>query len=327
VHTSLAECYNDNKQAETVSNEKSMDTGFSRDVLRGLTAKEKSLSPKYFYDDEGSALFDRICRLDEYYPYQAELKLLPVVALELKKILTEDYTVVEFGAGSLLKIKPLLENVKGIRQFIPIDISGNHLREACAQLSTEFPAIDIQPVEADFCQFVDLGQTMGKPLGFFPGSTIGNFSPSEATQFLANAKKTVGSGGYMLVGVDTKKSPVTLHRAYNDNAGVTAQFNLNMLTRINRELGANFNLEAFEHYAYYDTDAGCIKMHLVSLADQRYQLLGEEIVFNKGESVHTESSYKYRPEDFSAMADRAGWQVEQLWLAENEMFSTFLLRA
>ncbi len=299
---------------------------FERDVIEGLKRPVKQLSPKYFYDEQGSSYFDQICQLEEYYPYKTELRLLPLVARDLSRLLKQQYSVIEFGAGSLLKIRPILDWVKGVKQFIPIDISGRHLREACADLAPDYPNINIRPVEGDFTQPVALGETLGKPLGFFPGSTIGNFTPGQAESFLKSAKKTLGMASYLIIGVDTKKSTQILHRAYNDEPGITAKFNLNILHRINRELGGDIPIENFEHYAHYDTLEGCIKMHLVSLKHQQCNVAGESIQFVKGESIHTESSYKYRPDEFIALASRAGWQCEQQWLAEGELFSTFLFK-
>jgi len=300
---------------------------FCQHVLEGLNAQPKQLSPKYFYDQQGSVFFDQICELEEYYPYRHELRLLPIVARDLSRVLKSEYSVVEFGAGSLLKIRPLLDWIRGIQQFIPIDISGQHLREACAELALEYPRIQIRPIEGDFTSSVELGHTSGERLGFFPGSTIGNFTPEKAKSFLCAARDTLGERGYLIVGVDTKKSPDILHKAYNDELGITAKFNLNLLTRINRELGANIAVDSFEHYAHYDVEAGCIKMHLVSLVDQEYHVAGQKVVFRQGESIHTESSYKYSTDEFSALAQGSGWQVEQCWLAERGMFSMFLLRS
>ncbi|SMF47599.1 dimethylhistidine N-methyltransferase [Alteromonadaceae bacterium Bs31] len=300
---------------------------FETDVVDGLTRADKQLSPKYFYDEQGSRFFDQICELDEYYPYKTELRLLPLVARDLSRILKDDYSVIEFGAGSLLKIRPILDWLRGVRQFLPIDISGEHLRDACASLAVDYAHIDIRPVEGDFTQEVELGKTVGKRLGFFPGSTIGNFTPQQARDFLATAKQTLGRDSYIIIGVDTKKSTQILHRAYNDAAGITAKFNLNILHRINRELSGNIPVERFEHYAHYDTQAGCIKMHLVSLDKQQCRVAGEDIHFAKGESIHTESSYKYRPDEFIALAASAGWDCEKEWLAEGELFSMFLFKS
>ena len=299
---------------------------FEDDVISGLSKARKSLSPKYFYDEQGSHFFDQICDLEEYYPYKTELKLLPVVAEELSEILTGSYAVIEFGAGSLHKIRPLFENINGIKRFVPIDISGEFLKASVKHLQKGFPKIKMQAVAADFSKPVQLpSEVREEKIGFFPGSTIGNFTPDQACEFLSNALQTLGQSGYMLIGVDTKKSPITLHKAYNDSLGVTKKFNLNVLERINRELDADINTENFEHYAFYNADKGCIEMHLVSKVEQCANVSGKQIAFKCGESIHTESSYKYTAKEFSELAQRAGWKVEKQWLAEGDMFSTFLL--
>jgi dimethylhistidine N-methyltransferase len=298
---------------------------FLRDVLAGLSQTPKTIHPKYFYDRQGSVYFDRICALEEYYLYQAELTLLARVADDLVPRLQRNYAMVEFGAGSLQKVKFLLSNIRGIRSFMPIDISGEHLRSACQQLQSEYPDLSVQPLVADFSNPVRFPTTPYQHLGFFPGSTIGNFSPDEAQDFLVNAGKTLGVGSYLLIGVDTKKSPQLLHAAYNDSQGITAQFNRNILQRINRELQANFEPDDFVHYAFYNPAQGRVEMHLVSSKKQTATIQGIEIQFSEGESIHTENSYKYTPQEFSHLAQSAGWQVKQQWLAKNKLFATCLL--
>lgn len=296
-------------------------------VLSGLTQSKKALHPKYFYDKQGSEYFDQICELEEYYPYKTELSLLPKVAESLAEILSDNYALIEFGAGSLLKVKPLLEKIRGIRQFIPIDISGEHLRSACLELKAQFPLLDVRAIEADFTQSVDIPHDPQlQRLGFFPGSTIGNLAPDEAHAFLRNARITLGRGSYLLVGVDTKKSPASLHRAYNDGAGVTAAFNRNILHRVNRHFDSTIEVDKFEHYAFYNAGKGCVEMHLVCLETHSVYLDGISVEFKEGETIHTESSYKYTPSEFQAMAGQSGWETEKLWLAENNMFSIFLLK-
>ncbi len=301
--------------------------GFLEDVVHGLGQLPKTLSAKYFYDQRGSQYFDEICHLEEYYIYKAELKLLPKVARELNDIIPEPVDIVEFGAGSVHKIRPLLKNFESIQRFTAIDICGEHLQCACASLHRQFPKIDIQAVEADFSQPLQLPASTHNAMGFFPGSTIGNFTPSDALQFLTTARLSLGENAWFLVGVDTKKSPVKLHQAYNDRQGVTAKFNLNILQRINSELNSDFDLEKFEHYAYYNAERGRIEMHLVSLAEQSYQLGEKQIHFSPGESIHTENSYKYTPQEFTELAANAGWHCSKLWLAQDDMFCTYLLRA
>jgi dimethylhistidine N-methyltransferase len=300
--------------------------GFRHDVLAGLSATPKQLQPKYFYDQRGSELFDRICALEEYYPFQSELELLPRVAKDLRSTLTRDYAMVEFGAGSLRKVQPLLNEIPGIRSFTPIDISGEHLRQACEELQAQYPDLLVNPVEGDFCEAVELLDSPYCPLGFFPGSTIGNFSPLQARSFLVNAGKTLGRDSYMVIGVDTKKSPEMLHEAYNDSSGVTAAFNRNILERINRELGGDFDTAHFEHYAFYNPQKGRVEMHLVSGTEQQVRLAGRVFHFRSGESIHTENSYKYSPAEFGELARSAGWTLQQEWLSEGDLFATYLLR-
>ncbi|BCD97370.1 L-histidine N(alpha)-methyltransferase [Marinagarivorans cellulosilyticus] len=302
------------------------DARFLADVLKGLSSQPKSLSPKYFYDENGSRYFDEICQLQEYYPYKAELALLPRVASDVAALLTDDYSVVEFGAGSLQKIQPFFNALKGIKSFYPIDISGDYLRATTKKLQAQYPHIAMQAIEADFTLPVELPLTRARRLGFFPGSTIGNFTPQQAKNFLSNARATLGDGAHLIIGVDTKKSPDILHRAYNDKKGVTKRFNLNVLSRINRELQCDLNISDFEHYAFYNPVEGCIEMHLVSQSHQKVSIAGTAITFNSGETIHTESSYKYTPQEFMQLAQSAGWLVERTWLADDAMFSTYLLK-
>lgn len=314
-------------EAVIESTETAVHDEFSRHVIDGLQLENKKLHPKYFYDKKGSEYFDEICHLEEYYPYTVELELLPTVAADLKRLLKGRYSLIEFGAGSLLKVKPLLDKVPGIKQFVPIDISSEHLFDACCELKDQYPELNVRPVSGDFTQPIDLpvsGQL--RNLGFFPGSTIGNFTPTEAAHFLKNARVSLGESANMIVGVDTKKSPEILHRAYNDASGVTAKFNLNILARINQKFDDAIDVEKFEHYAYYNMVKGCVEMHLVSTEDQEVSLGDVGVHFAQGESIHTESSYKYSPSEFESLANKAGWEIQQLWLARNDMFSIFLLR-
>lgn len=299
---------------------------FLNDVLRGLSQPQKALPPKYFYDTRGSEYFDRICELEEYYPYRTELNLLPQVAAAVDEYLQQATTIVEFGAGSLKKIQPLLDTLGSVRRFVPIDIAGDFLATSCSILQEQFPSLQINPIEADFCQPVSLPDTgTDIRLGFFPGSTIGNFTPLEAKRFLSSAGGTLGRHSYLLIGVDTKKSPSVLHKAYNDSKNVTAEFNLNLLHRINEELLANFAVDRFEHYAFYNASEGCVEMHLVSAEQQEVFVAGQPFYFERGESIHTESSYKYNPEEFRALASASGWKTRDTWVSNNGYFSMHLL--
>ena len=302
------------------------DKDFYDDVITGLSQKNKSLPPKYFYDDLGSQYFDEICDLEEYYPYQVELRLLQDVAKDLAETEQNDLAIVEFGAGSLQKIQPLFEEVIAVKRYFPIDISGEFLQNSLTVLRDQFPHIEMEPVVADFTHPVELPNTINETkIGFFPGSTIGNFHPEQALEFLISCRDTLGKDAKMLIGVDTKKSPALLHRAYNDKEGVTKKFNLNILERINRELEGNIDTENFEHYAFYNANKGCIEMHLVSTEDQLASVNGKAINFTRGESIHTESSYKYTELEFTDLAESANWKVENKWIADDRMFSIYLM--
>lgn len=303
------------------------DPQFWQDVTDGLEQPQKVLSPKYLYDTAGSHYFDEICQLPEYYPYRSELQLLPRITPELNTITPEARSIIEFGSGALTKIRLLLAGMPGIETFIPIDIAGDFLHQQCRRLKADYPCLRVQPVAGDFCCPLEIPRRNGQPvLGFFPGSTIGNFSPIQARKFLQNARKTLGTGSYFLVGVDTKKSAEVLHKAYNDTEGVTAKFNLNILTRINRELAGHFEVDKFEHYAFYNVSEGCIEMHIVSRENQSVWIGDREFCFHKGESIHTESSYKYTPPEFIALAQSAGWKTQTVWMAEDDAFSIHLLK-
>lgn len=303
------------------------DPDFLDDVLCGLAQSQKQLSPKYFYDTEGSRYFDQICELQEYYPYRTELNLLPKVAKQLAELLRNNITIVEFGAGSLKKIQPLLDRIGAIEAFIPIDIAEDFLHQQCRKLRRAYPDIEIVPVSGDFSQPLNIPEVgSGARMGFFPGSTIGNFSPEEAVTFLSNAATTLGPHSHLLIGVDTKKSPSILHQAYNDSQNVTANFNLNVLRRINRELDGNFDLGAFEHYAFYNAPEGRVEMHLVSAEPQRVTVANRTFHFDQGESIHTECSYKYNPDEFCELAAKAQWHCEHTWMSSDGFFSLHLLR-
>ena len=299
---------------------------FAADVIAGLSAKPKSLPPKYFYDLVGSGLFDRITRLPEYYPTRSELSLLDKHALEMASLLPPGAALVEFGSGSSRKARILLRAAAGVEAYVPIDISGDFLRQDAARLRRDFPHLAIHPVVADFT-------ILGEPpaeiaamprAGFFPGSTIGNFEPHEAAAFLRRAGKILGPGSVFVVGVDLAKAPDILYRAYNDAEGVTAIFNLNLLARINRELGANFNIAAFEHHAFYNGDRNRIEMHLASIKRQKVRLGDVTIEFRAGETIHTENSYKYSIDSFQALAHGSGWSPLKAWT--DGLFSVHALR-
>jgi dimethylhistidine N-methyltransferase len=288
---------------------------FAADVHAGLTAKPKRLLPKYFYDAAGSVLFDRIIRLPEYYPTRCELGLLRDNAPAIASLFPPGCALIEFGAGSSRKARILLAAAASVEAYVPVDISGDFLQQDTAQLRCDFPRLAVHPLVADFTNEFDVPPAVAllPRVGFFPGSTIGNFEPHEAAEFLRNAAEMLGIGSVLVIGVDLIKAPDILHRAYNDDAGVTAEFNLNLLARINRELGADFDLAAFEHCAFYNCAQSRIEMHLASTRQQKVRLNGTTIEFRAGETIHTENSYKYTIDSFKALARGSGWLPLKAW--------------
>ena len=304
-----------------------IDQEFLTDVLNGLSKDQKKLEPKYFYDAHGSALFDQICSLEEYYPTRTELKLLSDQADEIADLI-EGQHLIEFGSGSSVKIRILLDAAEELASYVPVDISREHLLNAADGIASDYPDLNVLPVCADFTQTFDLPSavTSGERAGFFPGSTIGNFSRNDAKQFLAMAASMLGTGGALVIGVDLKKDPKILHAAYNDQQGVTAAFNLNLLTRINRELEGTFDLEAFAHEARYVEREGRIEMHLVSLKDQTVSVNGHSFKFTKDESIHTENSHKYDIDEFHQMSRETGFEPERTWTDAHNLFSIHYLK-
>jgi dimethylhistidine N-methyltransferase len=299
---------------------------FAADVIAGLTAKPKYLRPKYFYDLTGSGLFDRITQLPEYYPTRSELALLSQHAAEIASLFPPASALIEFGSGSSRKARIVLRAAASVEAYVPVDISGDFLREDAARLRRDFPHLTIIPIAADFTTLTaPPAEIAAKPRsGFFPGSTIGNFEPHEACAFMRRAGQILGAGAVLIVGVDLEKSPDILYRAYNDAEGVTAKFNLNLLARINRELGANFDLAAFEHHAFYNTERHRIEMHLASIRRQKVRIGDATIEFRAGETIHTENSYKYSIESFQALARGSGWSPLKAWT--DSLFSVHALR-
>jgi dimethylhistidine N-methyltransferase len=303
-------------------------SAFASDVLEGLTLQPKRLSPKYFYDVAGSELFEQITLLPEYYPTRTELAILRDRAKEIAAIVPKDAALVEFGAGSTTKVRRLL-NECDFGAYVPVDISGDFLNAQARALREDFPNLDIYPVTADFtAPFALPAALKAMPkVGFFPGSTLGNFEPHEACEFLRSARKILGEGAQMIIGVDLEKDERVLYDAYNDAARVTARFNLNVLVRINRELGGNFDLSAFTHRAIYNRVRHRIEMHLVSRKAQAVRILGRGFAFRSGESIHTENSYKYSLDRFTALARGSGWRPTASWTDAEGMFSVHALAA
>jgi L-histidine Nalpha-methyltransferase len=303
------------------------DDALAADVVAGLSAARKSLPAKYFYDAEGSRLFDLICDLPEYYPTCTETGILADHAGHIAKLAGREVALVEFGSGSSAKVRLLLDALEDAAAYVPIDISAEHMMDASAALRADYPGLDILPVAGDFTRPIALPASIeGKRrVGFFPGSTIGNFTREEAGAFMTGAAETLGPEALFVVGVDLRKDRATLEAAYNDAQGVTARFNLNMLTRLNRELSGGFDLSAFRHRAFYDEDLGRIEMHLESRRRQTVTVAGHSFVFAEGETIHTENSYKYAPEEFERLAADAGWRRRDLLTDKHALFAVFCL--
>ncbi len=297
---------------------------FEDDVLDGLRAEPKRIPAKYFYDAEGSRLFERITELPEYYPTRCELRILQDHAADMAKLIPAGAAVVEFGSGSPRKARILLAAAPKLACYVPVDICGEMLEHAAFELRRDVPRLKILPVVADFCFPFELppdAEAAPVRVGFFPGSTIGNFEPHEASKFLHHAGSMLGPRAGLIIGVDLVKSVEILNAAYNDAAGVTAQFNLNLLKRINREIGGTFKLDCFEHRAFYNRERQRIEMHLASLKRQKVKVAGETIEFSAGETIHTENSYKYSIDSLAALARGVGWQQAGVWTDPRNYFS------
>lgn len=303
---------------------------FRTDVLSGLAASPKRLAPKYFYDARGSQLFDDICELPEYYVTRAETSILRASASRLVASWGERVRVVEPGAGSSTKTKLVLEALGRDRcvEYVPVDISREHLADAAHRIRADIPWLRVTPACADFCAELPIPAPAAgvTTIVYFPGSTIGNFEPSEAAQLLARFRQAAGPDGAVVVGFDLKKTPAVLHAAYNDAQGVTAAFNKNLLARMNRELEASFELDAFSHYAFYDPRHGRIEMHLVSARRQEVVVSGKRFHFAEGESIHTECSYKHDLASAERLARAAGLSLADAWLDEERRFAVLELR-
>lgn len=303
-------------------------SAFAHDAIEGLSQNPKRLAPKYFYDAAGSELFEQITVLPEYYPTRTELGILRDRAGEIASIVPKGAALVEFGAGATTKVRLLL-NQCAFGAYIPVDISGDFLKAQADVLRQDFPALSVYPVTADFTAsfaLPDAVRDMPK-VGFFPGSTLGNFEPHEASAFMRSAREILGHGAQMVIGVDLEKDERVLYDAYNDAAGVTARFNLNVMVRINRELGGNFDTGAFTHRAIYNRERHRIEMHLISKKAQTVRVLGRSFSFRPGETIHTESSYKYSLDRFTALAQGSGWTPLKSWTDAAGMFSVHVLVA
>lgn len=305
---------------------------FLMDVIEGLGKTQKEIPCKYFYDERGSILFTEICQTAEYYITRTELQLLNKVLPDISARIGPQATVIEYGSGEGRKIRDLLHALQNPSAYMPIDISAEILFDAARRLKREFPSLAIHPMVADYTAQITLpeeiaGNRDGKRVVFFPGSTLSNFTPPEAARFLRNIRQFLQPGDGFLLGVDLIKSPNRLHHAYNDYDGVTAEFNLNLLRRINRELDANFKIHQFEHYAFFNPRYSRIEMHLVSLTDQVVKIGRHQFSFRAGETIHTENSYKYSIDSIARLGQDTGFEREQVWTDEEKLFSVHYLTA
>ena len=305
---------------------------FEDDVFKGLTQRPATIPPKYFYDSKGSQLFDAITELPEYYPTRTEIGILTANAADIAKRVGTGSLLVEPGGGSCAKVHILLEGLKP-QAYVPMDISKDHLRLAAEDLAIAFPWLEIHAACTDYSREMRLPPTApkGTHVAFFPGSSIGNFDPNDAVEFLTSIAELVGPEGYLLIGVDLKKDKAVLEAAYDDAMGITAQFNLNLLERINQELDGDFDLSAWQHKALYDERRGRIEMHLISRAEQTVTLKKrssnrESFCFQSGEGIHTENSYKYSTQEFISLAAQAGFKSDALWCDAEQWFSVHLFR-
>jgi len=300
---------------------------FAADLHAALRGSPRQISPKYFYDAAGSALFDAICELPEYYPTRTEQLILQTCGRDMAAHIGASVDLIEFGAGSCTKVQFLLDHLGTDLRYCPIDISGEHLALSTARLARRYPGIAICPVVADYTAKLSLPNPGARRrVGFFPGSTLGNFTPDEALQFLRHAARLL-QGGALLIGVDLIKHPDRLHAAYNDRQGITADFNKNLLRRANEELGSNFELDQFDHSAFYNAPLQRIEMHLVSRRRQTVDLQQQRYAFEQGQTLHTENSYKFTIEGLRHLAAQAGWQAGTVWTDPEQLFSLHWLIA
>jgi dimethylhistidine N-methyltransferase len=297
------------------------------EIIAGLTAKPKRIPPKYFYDETGAQLFEAITTTPEYYPTRCEIAILRDRADEIARFIPAGAAVIEFGSGSSRKARLLMAAAPAIAAYVPVDLSSQMLIREAQELRRDRPGLTVLPLDADFTLPFSLPPevTQLPRAGFFPGSTIGNFEPHEACAFLRHAGRMLGRGADLIIGVDLVKDPAILNAAYNDAAGITARFNLNLLARINRELNANFDLASFSHHAFYNSERHRIEMHLASNKRQKVKVAGRMIEFRSGETIHTENSYKYTLESFSALARGSGWSPLAVWTDAGANFSVHAL--
>lgn len=297
------------------------------EILVGLSKVQKSLHPKFLYDEKGSEIFEKICTLDEYYITAAENEILKVNAKEISRLIGPGTIIIEPGSGNGEKIRKILSHLIKPVAYVPVEISKEILFKMSQNLQADFPHIDIIPIVSDFTKKIKLPvpihSSVAKKIIFFSGSTIGNFDPNDALQFLKEAFQTIGAGGGLLIGVDTKKESGYFFEAYDDSKGVTANFNLNLLVRLNREAGANFDLDSFSHYAHYNEELGRVEMHLISLKDQMVKVNQTVFRFRQGESIHTENSYKYSIDEFIELCAHAKLKLIKNWQDRKKLFCVY----
>jgi dimethylhistidine N-methyltransferase len=302
---------------------------FYDDVITGLSLPQKAIPPKYFYDERGSQLFDAICELPEYYPTRTEAALLSRIARALAERLSGFDHFIEYGSGASKKTRIVLDALTSLKTYVPMDISEEFLLNVADRLAGDYPNLNVVPLIGDFTAEITLPAEVrrGKKIGFFPGSTIGNLGPEGGRDFLAQARTQLGRNAAFILGADLVKDAGVLRAAYNDRAGITAKFNLNLLSRINRELGANFDECSFHHEALWNSQESRIEMHLVSDKPQTVALNGRQFRFREDETIHTENSYKFTPRKLQALAESAGWRMEEIWTDEEYPFAVALLAA
>jgi dimethylhistidine N-methyltransferase len=298
-----------------------------KEVLIGLSQHQKSLPPKYFYDKKGSEIFEKICLLNEYYPARAEAEILTTYAQEISQLIGQESLILEPGSGAGQKIRFLIPHLMDPVGYVPIDIAKEMLLKMTEEIRSEYPLLKVSPICADFNQEMDLivsiNNTEKKRVVFFPGSTIGNFTPLEAVNFLKKTGKVIGHGGGLLIGIDLKKNPKTMIEAYDDAQGVTADFNLNLLERLNREVAASFDLDRFFHKAEYNEELGRIEMHLVSKESQYIRVNETVFRFRDGETIHTENSYKYTTDEFTELCAKARFKLRKFWKDQRNLFCVY----
>ncbi len=296
------------------------------DVLEGLLSRPKRLSPKYFYDEAGSRLFERICRLPEYYPTKTEIGILKRNRHEIAHLIGPGAVIIEYGSGASEKVRVLLESTHDPRAYVPVDISRDHLIHSATDLAATYPDLPVIAISADFTKSFLLPELPGRPIGFFPGSTIGNFMPAEARDFMRDAGDTLGSGAALIVGFDLVKDRKILQSAYDDPAGITAAFNRNILVRFNRELGTSFPIDDFEHMAEFNAAESRIEMHLRARRPLNVRIGDVEVGFENGETIHTENSYKYTLDRIRILAAESGWKIDRIWTDPQNWFAVAAFR-